>query len=790
MLLNYIRVAFRNIQRSVSHTIINVLGLSLGITCALLIYLLVTYHLSFDNFHSESDRIYRFVTEQHRDQVSYNFSVPPAFGNAFRNDYTFGEKVARVCTLDDALVSVDLDNETKKFNDQVAFVDAEYFEIFHFPMASGTTGSLPVAANTAALTQNMATKYFGSDSPIGKTIRLGNKIEFQVTGILQNIPDNTDFRAEIFLSYATMKQYNEWYAQEDAWSGITSDIQTFTRLRPGVEPLDVEKVLPAYVKKYRAESKNVHHYHLQPLADMHFNPLYSGQMSMRAIWILSVVGFFLIFTACLNFINLSTARAVTRAKEVGVRKVLGSVRRQLFWQFTTETFVIVAVAATFALGAASALLPQQNILFKVRIAADLTSHPDVFAFIAIIIIVVTFLAGGYPGLILSGFKPVVALKGKTVDISSRGVNLRRSLIVTQFTITQVLVIGLIVVMYQMKFNNETDMGFRQDGIIMIPAGSNEKMSALKNEVTRLTNVEQASFCFAAPASFNHWGTSIRFDNRTESEDFAVSFRGADDDYLGTFDIELAAGRNITASDSVREFLVNEEFVKRLNMTPEEVLGRQLHFNGDLTGPIVGVVSNFHDRSFHSAISPIMITTMKSSYNDMAVRIRMNDPKSTVAAIEKVWTTIHPDQIFNYQFVTEQTAQFYEAEEMILKLIKTFSFIALLIGCMGLYGLVSFMSVQKTKEIGIRKALGATVAHILTLFGKEFVILTLISFAIAAPLGGWIMTQWLSEYEFAVSLTAWIFAGELVFVLFIVLLTTGMQSMKAALKNPVSALRAE
>ncbi|MGC3947344.1 MAG: ABC transporter permease [Chryseolinea sp.] len=277
MLSNYFRVALRNLQRSLSHSVINVFGLSLGLTCALLIYMLVTYHLSFDTFHTNADRIYRFVTEQHRDQVSYVYSVPPAFGNAFRNDYTYAEKVARVCTNQDVLVSIDLKNDKKKFNDDISFVDPEYFDIFNFPTTEGT---IPSAANTAALTEDMAIKYFGNESPIGKTIRLDNRVDFQVTGVIKNIPDNTDFRSKIFLSYASMKQYNEWYADENAWGGITTDIQTFARLHPGVAPKEVENVLPAYVKKYRAESKNVHHYKLQPLNDVHFNALYNGQMSM------------------------------------------------------------------------------------------------------------------------------------------------------------------------------------------------------------------------------------------------------------------------------------------------------------------------------------------------------------------------------------------------------------------------------------------------------------------------------------------------------------------------------
>ncbi|MGC3947343.1 MAG: FtsX-like permease family protein [Chryseolinea sp.] len=473
-----------------------------------------------------------------------------------------------------------------------------------------------------------------------------------------------------------------------------------------------------------------------------------------------------------------------------MRKVLGSVRTQLFWQFTIETVVVVTIAATIALGAASVILPQLNSLFKLRIETALSSHPDIFIFLAALIVAVTFIAGAYPGIVLSGYKPVIALKGKSIDISTRGVNLRRSLIITQFTITQVLVIGLIVLMYQMRFNRSTDMGFRQNGVVMIPAGPKEKFNTLKTEVSKLGGIDRTSFCFSPPASYSNWSTSVTFDDRTESEDFAVNVRGADADYLHTFDIDLVAGRDLVPSDSVREFLVNEEFVHKLNMKPEEILGRSIRFNGGLTGPIVGVVANFHDRSFHSAINPVMITTMQDMYNEMAVRITTNDAQSVISGIEKAWSAVNPEQIFTYSFVTDRTAEFYETEQMTLKIVESFSFIALLIGCMGLYGLVSFMSVQKTKEIGIRKALGATTASILSLFGKEFVILTLISFAVAAPLGGWIMAQWLTRYTFGVQLNFWIFIAELVFVLSIVLLTTGMQSLKAALKNPVSSLRVE
>ena len=790
MLVNYVRVAFRNIQRSLSYAAINIFGLSLGICCTLLIYLLIAYHLDFDTFHTNGDRIYRFVTEEHRDKVTYVPNVPPAFGKAFRNDYPYGEKVARLYTYDDAMVSVGMASDAKKFKEEVAFCDPEFFQIFNFPLAEGASPPLLANPHHAVITEKMAAKYFGNEPALGKTLRLDNKTDFQITGVLKDLPEQTDLRMEIFLPYANVAETNEWIAKDDSWGGITSAVQTFVLLKPGIDPGEVEKVLPAYVKKFRPTSKNVHHYKLQPLADIHFNSLYHGQIAMSTIWILGTVGFLLIFTACLNFINLSTARAAYRAKEVGIRKALGSARVQLFWQFTLETLILVIAATTLAIGAALAFLPSLNVLFGLRISSAPENNPDLLLFIVILIAGVTFMAGAYPGLLLSGFKPVTALKGKWTGASHRASALRRALIITQFTISQILLIGLIVVTYQMQFNNTTDMGFEQDGIVLVPAGSREKMYTLKNELRAIPGVELTSLCFSPPASYNHWGMSIRFDNRTENEDFQVSYRGGDEDYLAMFGIDLIAGRNLMPSDTVREFLVNEEFCRKLDMTPDQMLGKTVLFNGETVAPVVGVVADFHDESFRAAISPVLMTTAPDTYNDVAIRIRSGDLSRMLANIEKTWSGVYPDQIFSHTFVSDQTARFYENEQKTLTLVSAFSFIALLIGCLGLYGLVSYMSVQKTKEIGIRKALGANISQILTIFGKEFALLTSISFIIATPLGAWIMNLWLAQYVFKISLTPWIFLLEFAFVLFIVMITTGIQSLKAAMMNPVHALRSE
>ena len=314
MLRNYFKIAIRNITRSLSYTVINVSGLSLGITCAILIFSIIHYHLSFDNFHQNTDRIYRFVTEQHRDQVSYVSSVPPAFGLAFRNDYTFGEKVARICNLTEQLMYVEENGNAKKFKEDLSFAEPEFFQIFNFPIVAGQSKNVLTEPNTAIISERVAKKYFGNQSPLNKTFRFNNNIDFKIVGVLKDIPHNTDFRSEIYFSYSTIGKYNEWYGKEDAWGGITSDIQSFVRLQPGVTTTEVETVLPAYVKKYRAESKNVHHYKLQPMNDVHFNPQYQGVMSKTNLGVLGLIGIFLIITAALNFINLATAQAVNRSQ--------------------------------------------------------------------------------------------------------------------------------------------------------------------------------------------------------------------------------------------------------------------------------------------------------------------------------------------------------------------------------------------------------------------------------------------------------------------------------------------
>ncbi len=797
MLKNYLKIAIRNLQRNKAYALINVMGLALSMSCGILIFALVKHHLSFDNFHQNSDRIYRIVTEQHRDNISYTYSVPNPLGKAFRNDYTFGEKVARICTFDDQLITVKQGNEVKKFKDEegVAFAEPEFFDIFNYPLLQGDKKTVLSEPNTAILTERAAKRFFGDENPINKTFKLDNRIEFKVTGVLKDLPANTDRRTDIYASYPTLKSYNEWAASDDSWGGISSFMQCFVLMRPGISVAQVEKVMPAYVKKYRPTAKNVHHYKFQPLAEKHFDARYGGPMEKKNLWVLAFIGLFLIVTACVNFINLATAQALKRSKEVGVRKVLGSLRTQLFWQFISETGLITMMGAIIAILLAFLALPYVNTWFDSQISINLLNDWQLMLFMFSLIIVVTLFSGSYPGLILAGFQPVLALKGKLSQQNIGGFNTRRTLIITQFAISQVLIIGMVVIANQMKYAQQSDLGFKKDALVMVPIASESNlntMKAIKEQMAAIKGVEKVSINSAAPASGSNWNTSIRFDNRAEDEVFRVSVKGGDENYVSTFGLELVAGRNIFPADSMRECLVNETFVRKLNFkSPEEVIGKQVGLNGGRrSGPIVGVLKDFHDQSFHEDINPVCITTYSDNYSYYGVKINMANARATLADVEKVWTQRHPEQIYEYQFLDDNIAEFYETESIMLKLIQTFSGIAIFIGCLGLYGLVSFMVSQKTKEIGIRKVLGGTIANIIWIFGKEFSRLILMAFTVAAPIAWWLMNGWLQDYKFHIDISIEVFILAIVSTFVVAVLTVGYQVVKAALMNPVKSLKAE
>ncbi|MEX1240508.1 MAG: ABC transporter permease [Cyclobacteriaceae bacterium] len=794
MVRNYIKIAVRNLERNKAYALINVMCLALGITCAILIFSLVTYHLSFDTFHSKKNRIYRITTEFHQEVISREPNVPQPIGKAFSADYTFAKKVAMVYSSTDMLVSIPSSEDNKKFVENIAFAERELFDILDFPLIRGDKNTIFTEPNTAIITGRTAKKFFGDQNPINQIIHVENKWDFRVTGILQDLPINTDRRDEIYVSYSNLKDYNAWLAGE-SWRGVTGGMHCFVLLKPDVFPSDVDKAFSELSKKYYNErDAKVYQFKLQHISDIHFNPELGGYVAKKNLWALSLIGLFLIITASVNFINLATAQALGRSKEIGVRKVLGSQRRQLFWQFMAETALITMLGLVFAFAFAQLALPYVNQLLDIQLRINIFQDVYLLTFLPILLLVVILLSGSYPGLILAGFQPVLALKGKLTQKHVGGFSLRRGLVVTQFAISQLLIIGTLVIANQMRYSRQADMGFTKDAIVMFPVPEREKstISTLNSEIARTAGVEKVTFCSDAPASSGWASVTVRFDSRIEVEDFDITVKAGNDQFVSTFDLQVIAGRNVQPSDTVREFLINETAVKMFGVSShQDVIGKRMQIGlNNSEGVIVGVVKDFHNNSLHETIDPLCITTSNDWYFNCAVKINPAKLSSTLNDIEMTWKKTFPDHVYEYNFLDEQIARFYEMENMILRLIQALAAIAIVICCLGLYGLVSFMVVQKTKEVGVRKVLGAGVENIIWLFGKEFIRLLLIAFVIAAPFAWWAMNNWLEKFAYRIQIGPGVFMLAILITFTVAVMAVGYKSIIAALTNPVKSLRSE
>lgn len=794
MLSNYFRIARRSVVRNKAFSSINAIGLSLGIACAILIFTLVSYHLSFDTFHTDEDRIYRITTELHQDGISRYPTVPQPIGKAFRNDYSFAESVAMVYSMTESLVSLPSSSDNRRFEENVCFAEPEFFDILNFPLAHGNKNTILSEPNTAVITERVAEKFFGDQDPMNQIFRLENKWDFKVTGILEDLPPNTDRRDEIYISYHNLTDYNSWLAGE-SWQGISGGMNCFVRLKPGIYPSDVDDAFPTLSKKYYNErDAEVYQFKLQPLRDIHFNPELGGYVEKKNLLALSLIGVFLVVAACLNFINLATAQALGRSREIGVRKVLGSQRSQLFWQFITETSLITLVALVLAFALATLALPFVNQLLGMQLEINVFRNAHLLTFLPILLLAVIFLSGSYPGLVLAGFQPILALKGKLSQKHVGRFSLRRGLVITQFAISQLLIIGMLVIASQMRYARQADMGFRKDAIVMLPIPESEKatLGTLKTHLSDIAGVEKVSLCSRAPASPNWASVTVLFDSRAEIENFDITVKAGDDQYVSTFDLQIITGRNIHPSDTVREFLINETAAKMFGINAlEDVIGKRMQIGlNNSEGTIVGVVKDFHNKSFHETIDPLCITTSNEWYSSCAVRVNPASLVGTLGAVEAAWKEVFPDHVYEHNFLDEQIARFYELDNIILRLIQAFAGIAIVICCLGLYGLVSFMAAQKTKEVGVRKVLGASVPGVLWMFGKEFTRLLMLAFVIAAPLAWWLMNNWLENFTYRIGIGPGIFILTVAFTFLIAMITVGYEALKAAMANPVDSLRTE
>ncbi|MGN6213217.1 ABC transporter permease [Parafilimonas sp.] len=820
MLRNYFKTAFRSLIRNRNYTIINIAGLAVGIAVCMMIFMIIQYQTSFDEFHSKKDRIYRVLTEAHHADaatVSYTKNVPFPMPEGLKATFPQIEQIAPVyASHNDELQPLD-DNGTpvKNFKEQsgVFYTAPSFFKMFDFPLLAGSYESLK-DPNNVLLTKEIAETYFGDwKIAIGKTIKLTGTysigaglfqsppVALKVSGILATIPANTDFQLKLVIAWGTDftgdKQYG--FAQPD-WNGTSADFGCYVLLPPHISVDNFNQQLRAYSRKVLPQD-NKNSNIIQPLSAIHYDAQagnYSNQtISHELLNVLWLIAAFILLIACVNFINLSTAQAINRAKEVGVRKVLGSNKSQLQVQFIVETFLIVTSAVILAAVITVLALPYLNQLLELSLSFNIFSNPAIILFLLIVTIAVTALAGFYPSIVLSRFNPVNALKSKLTANTVKGISLRRGLVVFQFIIAQALIIGTLIIVKQMDYFMNQPLGFDKDAIVNVPfrpdSTGSKLTDYLRQQLLQENGVQAVSFSSNTPVEDdNNKFTTLKFDHAVKDEDFQAITKFADNEYVPVYKLQLAAGRNLQPSDMTREFLVNESFVKSLGIkNPEDILNKEVSIWGDVIKcPVVGVVKDFNDRSLRQSVAPLLITTNSTMYRQASIKLTAANISSTMQSIKKIWQQTFPDYVYEYKFLDDKIAGFYKQENQLSQLYKIFAAIAIFLSCLGLYGLASFMAAQRIKEVGIRKVLGATSANIVYLFSKEFIILIVIAFAIATPVAWYYMHQWLQDYAYRIDVSWVIFFASGMAAIIIALATISFQAIKAALANPVKSLRTE
>jgi predicted permease len=804
MIKSYFTIAMRSLRRYKTYAAINIAGLAVGIAAFMLLFLVIRYEKSFDRFHKNADNIYRVVSVSKADDgVGFSAGVPFPTAEALRIDYPQLQHVAAIYQQTNEQVSVpgSAGETEKKFREEngLFYAEPQLFSMFDFKVISGDTKSLS-EPNTAFLTRATAVKYYASwQNAIGKTIRIGSNTTVTIAGILEDVPANSDFPLKIVASFATL-QYTSLRNNLTNWVTILSRIYTFVQFTPQYTPQQFDASLGAFVKKHKPADYVKDGMTISPLSDMHFDARFGNfnghTFSRELITALGLVGIFLLIIACVNFINLATAQAVNRSKEVGVRKVLGSRRRQLVAQFMGETGLITFIAMLISCVIVWCVLPMLNTLLNLQVSFHPFTDPQLLGLLGILVLSVTLLSGLYPAWVLSGYNPIRVLKNKFAEQKANAVSLRRALVVLQFVIAQVLIIGTIVVVRQVHYFSDASLGFNTDAIINI-ALPNDSLSRTKREVFRSElkkqpGVKAVSFSYASPSDTYGWSTDFIFNNKPKPEDFIATLRWADTGYFNMYHMQFLAGRPYFPGDTVKEFVVNEKMLEQLGIrNPLEAINKQISlWDGEARGLIVGVVKDFHTTSLRKPIVPVLMSTWSEVYQIANLKLGPGSLTETIASLQKTWNRVYPMYVFDYQFLDEKIAGFYRQERQLQILYEVFAGIAIFISCLGLYGLISFMAVQRNKEMGIRKVLGATAGNIVFLLSKEFTLLIVVAFAVASPIAYYLMHNWLQNYAFRIDIGIGVFVATMFVSVIIAWITAGYRAVRAALVSPVKSLRTE
>ena len=806
MILHYFKAAFRNLRTNKVYSILTVAGLGVGIAVFLVIFLYIRFQESYDTFHAKKANIYRILTTGDEPGDRPGAAAPHPMPAALKHDFP-DWKVTGIFAIDGLQVQT-LDKTGKvgnayKEKEGAFFVDSAFFSIFDFPWLAGDPDKAMADPASVILTKSTADRYFGDwHKALGRVLDFrgtpgGDKPRrpARVTGILADPPANTDFQLKVIFPYPMLNFDRHW------WWTLDDANQCYVLPPARADTATLNRQLAALSKKYR-DPKDKHGQIVEPLADVHYNneaATYSGTITRTRIRSLWLIAGFVLLIACVNFVNISTAQAVNRAREVGVRKVLGGNRWQLRKQFLLEAGMLVVGGVLLAVFIISLLLVPIGTMLGIPMPLHLFAQPKVLLFLAVTVVVITLLAGSYPAMVLSAFKPVTALKAKWVARSNQGLNLRRGLVIVQFLIAQALIMGTLLVIQQLSFFLNAPMGFDKNAVlsVSIPGDSlsRTKQDYLRNQLLAIKDVRAVSYNSSAPASDNIWGGPFKFDHAADDAPFGTIRVSIDANYLATYSMQLVAGRNITnitPTDPIKEFVVNQTMVEKLGFSrPEEVLNKQVKLGSEV-GPIVGVVNNFHISSLKggAVLSAVLLRNDPYGWRSAGIRLSGKNMPATIQSIRQLWGRVYPAYAFDYQFLDDRVAGFYADEIKLSGFYKIFAAIAIFLSCLGLYGMASFMAVQRRKEVGIRKVLGATVGQIVSLFTREFVWLVGIAFVLATPLAWYFVHKWVEDYAYRAPIGVGMFALGGVAALVIALATVGYQALRAARVNPVENLRIE
>jgi putative ABC transport system permease protein len=792
MIKNYLRVAFRNLWRHKGFSFLNIMGLTIGMSACFLVFLYVKFELSYDDFHSKGNRIYRIVTDIVNPSETLNLSVAaPAMPVAAQRDFPEIEKQVR---FDPGSILVRR-GDLKIQEDNMAYADSTFLEIFDFPLLKGDPVRALREPFSVVLSETAARKYFGSADPMGQHLMLSADNNLgTVTGVMKDMPENTELKADMLVaSYSgagdSMRDKN--------WGGF-GDFSYFL-LKPNTDPHALEKKFPRFLENHIAkmmkENNQTYTYLLEPLKDVYLKSTRGGTVSgsLTNVYVFSIVGIFILLIAGINFVNLTTARSTERAREVGIRKVIGAERRQLTGQFLGESVILCLIAFVLSVGVCAALLPSFNFLAGKTVSTGIFHHPSYIGTLFLIGLGIGLLAGVYPALVLSSFQPIVVLKGRFAT-GVRGLLLRKGLVITQFTISIGLIVATLMVGFQLTYMRHQELGFNKDQELVLDTHGDDHRDALKEEIRGLPGVISVAMSSNTPGSGQMNAYSIIQNQKGEMQVCSPDLFFVDYDYIPQYQLKLVAGRAFSrafGSDTTQAMILNEAAVRMLGYhSPQDALGRDFS-QWRHKGKIIGVVKDFHYQSLQQVIRPLSLRIEPDGCSQISVKVRTTDLKETIAGIQKFWHAIIPYP-FSYFFVDEMFDRQYRAEDRFGRLFLYFSVLAIFISCLGLLGLASYSTVQRTKEIGVRKVLGASVGGIVVLLSKDFLWLVGIAFLVATSASYFLMKRWLDGFYYRININSawWIFILAGLGALGIALFTISFQAVRAAVANPVNSLRSE